>query len=76
MPLRRDTIRVENATNCVGRLSLHRLPEKRGRAIYAVGVRAAQGFGRDKGRTAQDSVRKSDSFVCRVLRDTFIFRGH
>ena len=30
MPLRRDTIRVENAANCIGRLSLHRLPSKCG----------------------------------------------
>ena len=49
MRLRRDTIRVEEPPSCVGRLSLHRLPAKRGRALRAVGIGTAPGFGRDKG---------------------------
>src|SRR5438093_8217055 len=73
MRLRRDTIRVEEPAICIGRLSLHRLPAKRGRAPRGVGLGTAPGFSRDKGRAAQDSVRESDSFVCRVLRHTSIF---
>ena len=75
MRLRWDTIRVEESAICIGRLSLHRLPPKRGRASRGVGLGTAPGFGSDKGRAAQDSVRESDSFVCRVLRHAFVFRG-
>ena len=42
MRLRRDTIRVEESTVCVDRLSLHRLPAKRRRALYHLGIRAPQ----------------------------------
>jgi hypothetical protein len=42
MRLRRDKICVEESTNCVGRLSLHRLPAKRRCALCAVGIGAAR----------------------------------
>ena len=74
MRLRRDAIRGEKSASCVGRLSLRRLPAKCGCALCAVGSGAAQRCGRDKGRTAQDSVRESDSFLCSVLRHAFVFR--
>jgi hypothetical protein len=48
MRLRWDTIRVEESALCFGRLSLHRLPAKRGCTVCAVGISAAQGPGRDK----------------------------
>ena len=48
MPLRWDTIRVEEPAIWVGRLSLHRLPAKRRRALCAVGISAAQRPGPDK----------------------------
>jgi len=74
MRLWRDTIRVEESTICISRLSLHRLPAERGCALCAVGISGTPGFGRDKRRTAQDSIRESDSFVCCVLRHAFVFR--
>jgi hypothetical protein len=49
MRLRRDTIRVEESAVCADRLSLHRLPTKRRRALHHLGFRAAPGFGRDQG---------------------------
>ena len=39
MRLRRDTIRVEESAVCVDRLSLHRLPAKRQRALCHLGIR-------------------------------------
>jgi len=74
MRLRRDTIRVEESAICISRLSLHRLPAKRRCTPRDVGIGTAQRFGRDKGRTAQDSVRESDSFVCCMLRHSLVFR--
>ena len=38
MRLRRDTIRVEESATCIGRLSLHRLPAKRRRAVCHLGI--------------------------------------
>ena len=38
MRLWRDTIRVEEPAFCPGRLSLHRLPAKRGRALCRLGI--------------------------------------
>jgi hypothetical protein len=49
MRLRWDTVCAEESANWVGRLSLHRLPAKRGRTVCAVGIGAARGFGHDKG---------------------------
>src|SRR5882724_4480562 len=43
MRLRRDTIRIEESASCFGRLSLYRLPAKRWRALYHVGISAPQG---------------------------------
>jgi hypothetical protein len=42
MCLRRDTICVEESATCIGRLPLRRLPAKRGRALCAAGISAAQ----------------------------------
>jgi hypothetical protein len=39
---------------------LHRLPAKRGRALRAVGISAARGFGPDQEGTAQHCLRESD----------------
>ena len=61
MRLRRDTIRIEESASCFDQLSLHRLPAKRRRALCAVGIGAAGRFVRDKGRTAQNCIRESDS---------------
>ncbi len=38
MRLRRDTIRVEKSAVCADRLSLHRLPAKRRRAVCHLGI--------------------------------------
>src|SRR5205807_9879656 len=73
--LRRDTIRVEERPEWPDRLSLHRLPAKRWRALYHVGVSAPRRSATDERRSAQDRVRGSDSLVCRVLRNSLALRG-
>jgi hypothetical protein len=68
MRVRRDTIRVEESADCIGRLSLHRLPAERRRALCALGIRATPGFGRDEKRFAQDCVREPSN-VHRRMND-------
>src|SRR5438093_12231658 len=76
MPLRWDSICVEEPAFCSDRLSLHRLPAKRRCALRAVGIGPAAGSGRDKRGTAQNRVCGSDSLFCGVLRHALGLLGH
>ena len=49
MSLRGDTVRIKEPAIGIGRLSLHRLQTKRGCALRAVGIGAAQGCDCDQG---------------------------
>src|SRR4029077_4935996 len=48
MRLRRDTIRLEKSAFCSDRLSLHRLPPKRGRTVHHLGIGAPRRSRRHK----------------------------
>src|SRR5437667_12505511 len=75
MRLRRDTIRVEESAFFSERLSVHRIPAKRWRALCHLGSRAPRGPDRYKRRAAQNYPCEADALLCDGSRHARVDRG-